>query len=75
MSGYRKNFEETEYMYFLIKDEELLIKYMIKSVKKSAIPLKKDLTANQRFSVRVCLLAMCRGELSAVIAWLMSKCL
>ena len=24
MSGYRKNFEETEYMYFLIKDEELL---------------------------------------------------
>ena len=25
--------------------------------------------------VRVRLLAMCRGELSAVIAWLMSKCL
>ena len=24
MSGYRSNFEETEYMYFLIKDEELL---------------------------------------------------
>ena len=30
---------------------------------------------NQRFSVRVRLLAMCRSELSAVIAWLMSKCL
>ena len=30
---------------------------------------------NQRFPVRVRLLAMCRGELSAVIARLMSKCL
>ena len=29
----------------------------------------------QRFSVRVWLLAMCRGELSPVIAWLISKCL
>ena len=30
---------------------------------------------NQRFPVRVRLLAMCRGELSAVIAQLMPKCL
>ena len=30
---------------------------------------------NQRFPVRVRLLAMCRGELSAVIARLMSNCL
>ena len=30
---------------------------------------------NQRFPVRVRLLAICRGELSAVIAQLMSKCL
>ena len=30
---------------------------------------------NQRFPVRVPLLAMCRGELSVVIAWLMSKSL
>ena len=30
---------------------------------------------NQRFPVRVQLLAMCSGELSAVIAWLISKCL
>ena len=30
---------------------------------------------NQKFPVRVRLLAMCRGELSAVIARLMSKCL
>ena len=30
---------------------------------------------NQRFPVRVRLLAMCRGELSAVLARLMSKCL
>ena len=30
---------------------------------------------NQRFPVRVQLLAMCSGELSAVIVWLMSKCL
>ena len=30
---------------------------------------------NKRFPVRVRLLAMCRGELSAVIAWLMSKCM
>ena len=29
---------------------------------------------NQRFPVRVRLLAMCRGELSAVIARLMSNC-
>ena len=30
---------------------------------------------NQRFPVRVRLPTMCRGELSAIIAWLMSKCL
>ena len=30
---------------------------------------------NQRFSVRVWLLTMCRGDFSAVTAWLMSKCL
>ena len=27
MSAYRKNFDETEYMTFLIKDDELLEKY------------------------------------------------
>ena len=32
-------------------------------------------TWKQRFPVHIWLLAMCRGELCAVIAWLMSKCL
>ena len=27
MSAYRRDFDETEYMYFLIKDDELLEKY------------------------------------------------
>ena len=34
-----------------------------------------DLRLKKRFSVRIQLLAMCRGELSAVISQLMSNCL
>ena len=36
---------------------------------------KRLVLRNQRFLVRVWLQAMCRGELSDVIAWLMSKCM
>ena len=36
MSAYRKNFDETKYVSFLIKDDELLEKYKIwEKVKKS----------------------------------------
>ena len=36
MSAYRKNFDETKYVSFLIKDDELLEKYKIwENVKKS----------------------------------------
>ena len=34
-----------------------------------------DFFGNQRFTVRVRLLALCSGELFAVITWLTSKCL
>ena len=45
------------------------LKYLLK-----ALPILLDIAAlgNQRFSLGVELLAMCRGDLSAVIAWLMS---
>ena len=46
MSGYAESFDETKYISFLIKDEELL-KNTIKSGIKSEIVLKKDLIANQ----------------------------
>ena len=39
MNGYKKRFDKTNYMSFLIKDNELL--------EKSAIILKKDLIVNQ----------------------------
>ena len=42
MSAYRKEFDETKYMSFLIKDNELLIKYLIKLGKRLKISLIKN---------------------------------
>ena len=42
ISGYRKSFNETRYISFLIKDDESLGKYN-KTLNKVAIVLKKDL--------------------------------
>ena len=44
----------------------------VESIKHEATEV---LVGNQRFPVRIRLLAMCRGELSAVIARLISQCL
>ena len=45
MSAYRRDFDETKYMSFLIKDEELQENIM-KFGKKSAIKSKKNLIVN-----------------------------
>lgn len=47
MTGYAKRFDETKYMYFLIKDGELLKKIIIKPGIKSAIEIKDNFIANQ----------------------------
>ena len=46
MSAYRKYFDETKYMYFLIKDDKLLEKYN-EFGKKLKIVSKKILIVNQ----------------------------
>ena len=46
MSAYRKEFDETRYISFLINDDKLL-KYTIKLRKKLKITLKKNLIVNQ----------------------------
>ena len=47
MTGYAKRFDETKYMYFLIKDDELLKKIIIKPGIKSTIEIKDNFIANQ----------------------------
>ena len=42
MSAYRRDFDGSKHMSFLIKDGELLEKNIMKFVKKSAIASKKD---------------------------------
>ena len=44
--GYRRDFDETKYMSFMIKDDYLPEKYHEIWDKKSAILLKKDLIVN-----------------------------
>ena len=46
MSAYRKDFDETKYMSFLIKDDELLEKYYA-IWEKIKVVSKKNLTVNQ----------------------------
>ena len=46
MSAYRKDFDETRYISFLINDDKLL-KYTIKLRKKLKITSKKNLIVNQ----------------------------
>ena len=46
MSAYRRDFDETKYMYFLIKDNELL-KNIMKFGINTATLLKRDLRVNQ----------------------------
>ena len=45
MSAYKRDFDETKYMYFLIKDDNCY-KDIMKFGKKSAITSKKDLIMN-----------------------------
>ena len=42
MSAYRRDFDETKYMYFLIKDDELLKKYEIWEKVKNSIKNEFD---------------------------------